>query len=259
MEFQNYKSFGIPPQQMKIFNTSIIPRLSYEKREGLGELIANHILKADFIGVDSVRLLSTAKFVNKLQRAFKLEFSTRIPSKRFFSSFDFYTRPSVMSRTKLSDNVSLLIYHSTASNDEARSHKMRLDSRAFLELHGLNQYHANGEQVELNSKTLEMLNFIFQNKKQAKLLSFDFAFDYREQAQICYDYALEKAPFIAEIPNARPRRQTFKTCLYIQKAQIKDGYQEPLTPLIQNIKIYDKQEKNNLNEPLTRLEFCFLA
>ena len=91
------------------------------------------------------------------------------------------------------------------------------------------------------------------------MLNFDFAFDYREQAQICYDYALEKAPFIAEIPNARPSHQRFKTCLYIQKAQIKDGYQAPLTPLIQNIKLYNKQEKNKLETPLTRLEFCFLA
>lgn len=244
---------------MKIINTYIIPRLSYEKREGLGELIANHILKADFIGIDSVRLLSTAKFVDKLQRAFNLTFTTGIPSKRFFSSFDFYTHPSVMNRTKLSDNVSLLIYHSTASNDEARSHKMRLDSRAFLELHGLNQYHANGEQVELNAKTLEILKYIFKNTKQNTLLNFDLAFDYKEQAQIRYDYALEKAPFIAEIPNARPSHQRFKTCLYIQKAQIKDGYQAPLTPLIQNIKLYNKQEKNKLETPLTRLEFCFLA
>ena len=244
---------------MKIFEKYIKPRFDELKVEGLEYLLNNEIKKADFIGIDSVRLLSTAKFVDKLQRAFKLEFSTRIPSKRFFSSFDFYTRPSVMNRTKLSDNVTLLIYHSTASNDEARSHKMRLDSRAFLELHGLNQYHANGEQVELNAKTLEMLNFIFQNKKQAKLLNFDFAFDYREQAQICYDYALEKAPFIAEIPNARPSHQRFKTCLYIQKAQIKDGYQAPLTPLIQNIKLYNKQEKNKLETPLTRLEFCFLV
>lgn len=244
---------------MKIFNTYIIPRLSYEGAEGLGELIANHILKADFIGVDSVRLLSTAKFIDKLRRAFNLTFTTGIPSKRFFSSFDFYTRPSVMNRTKLSDNVSLLIYHSTASNDEARSHKIRLDSRAFIEFHGLNQYSKDGERVELNAKTLEMLNFIFQNKKQAKLLNFDFAFDYKEQAQICYDYALEKAPFIAEIPNARPSHQRFKTCLYIQKAQIKDGYQAPLTPLIQNIKLYNKQEKNKLETPLTRLEFCFLV
>lgn len=244
---------------MKIFNTYIIPRLSYERAEGLGELISNHIAKPSFIGIDSVRLLSTAKFADKLKNKFNLTFTTGIPSKRFFTQFDFYTRPSVMSRTKLSDNVTLLIYHSTASNDEARSHKMRLDSRAFLELHGLNQYHANGEQVELNAKTLEMLNFIFQNKKQAKLLNFDFAFDYREQAQICYDYALEKAPFIAEIPNARPSHQRFKTCLYIQKAQIKDGYQAPLTPLIQNIKLYNKQEKNKLETPLTRLEFCFLV
>lgn len=244
---------------MKIFNTYIIPRLSYEKSEGLGELIANHILKADFIGIDSIRFLSTAKFAKKLKNRFNLTFTAGIPSKRFFTSFDFYTRPQVMSRTKLSDNVSLLIYHSTASNDEARSHKMRLDSRVFIEFHGLNQYSKDGERVELNAKTLEMLNFIFQNKKQAKLLNFDFAFDYREQAQICFNYALSKAPFLADIPNARPRRQTFKTCLYIQKSQIKDGYQAPLTPLIQNIKIYDKQAKNHLEKPLTRLEFCFLA
>ena len=110
---------------MKIFNTYIIPRLSYERAEGLGELIANHILKADFIGVDSVRLLSTAKFADKLKNKFNLTFTTGIPSKRFFTQFDFYTRPSVMSRTKLSDNVTLLIYHSTASNDEASSHKIR--------------------------------------------------------------------------------------------------------------------------------------
>ena len=244
---------------MKIFEKYIKPRFDELKVEGLEYLLNNEIKKADFIGVDSVRLLSTAKFVDKLQRAFNLTFTAGTPNKRFFSSFDFYTRPQAMSRTKLSDNVTLLIYHSTASNDEARSHKIRLDSRAFLELHGLNQYHANGEQVELNAKTLEILKYIFKNTRQAKLLNFDFAFDYKEQAQICYDYALEKAPFIAEIPNARPSHQRFKTCLYIQKAQIKDGYQAPLTPLIQNIKLYDKQATNHLATPLTRLEFCFLA
>lgn len=242
---------------MKIFNSYIKPRLA--ENNGAEFLINNFINKADFYGVDSVRLLSTAKFADNLKKKFNLTFTAGTPNRRFFSSFDFYTRPQAMSRAKLSDNVTLLIYHSTASNDEARSHKMRLDSRAFIELHGLNQYHANGEQVELNAKTLEMLNFIFQNKKQAKLLNFDFAFDYREQVQICFNYALSKAPFLADIPNARPRRQTFKTCLYIQRAQIKDGYQAPLTPLIQNIKLYNKQEKNKLETPLTRLEFCFLV
>lgn len=244
---------------MKIFNSYIAPRLSDERAEGLSELIANHILKADFIGIDSIRFLSTAKFAKKLKNRFNLTFTAGIPSKRFFTSFDFYTRPSQMLSTKISNNVTLLIYHSTASNDEARSHKMRLDSRAFIELHGLNQYHANGEQVELNTKTQNILKYIFKNKKQNKLLNFDFAFDYREQAQICFNYALLKAPFLANIPNARPRAQTFKTCLYIQKSQIKDGYQSPLTPLIQNVKLYDKKEKNHLEKPLTRLEFCFLV
>ena len=82
---------------MKIFEKYIKPRFDELKVEGLEYLLNNEMKKADFIGIDSVRLLSTAKFVDKLQRAFNLTFTTGIPSKRFFTQFDFYTRPSVMS------------------------------------------------------------------------------------------------------------------------------------------------------------------
>ena len=90
-------------------------------------------------------------------------------------------------------------------------------------------------------------------------MSFDLSFDYRQKCEISFKTALNKAYFLEHIEGAKPKYQAFKTCLYIQKELKKEGYQSPLTPLIQNVKLYDKQEKNKLEKPLTRLEFCFLA
>lgn len=156
--------------------------------------------------------------------------------------------------------IRIIVYSTSILFEDMRNKHKRLDYRLIVELHGFNQYTKNGDKKQINPQAYEIGKYFLKTPRFSKLKAFDYAIDFKEKIPINYQEVIKKIPKLQELD--MPQAQSYKTTLYLQKHAPKFGYQEQLYSFqngaLQRVCIYDKQEKNHLDNPLTRFEFRVL-
>ncbi|MBQ9291661.1 MAG: hypothetical protein IJ211_00140 [Campylobacter sp.] len=259
------------------------------------ENLLNATQKPDLIGVDSLRFFTTANFILKLKRKFNLNLIEKSTNakREIFANLGLYTaKIGTIQSTKLTQKITLQIYHTEQSIKTARKSKKALNSVVVLSLHGLTQYNRHGEIIRHKKAIIDLLTYLLQNatkgkkRKNITLKSFDLAFDYFEfdllqgntpellpnfnrttdhaktelnsdTQKINKSYALAKMPFLKDFSvNFRLYNQT---TLYIQTRT------KPINEYLQKIVLYDKlakskaKDKHPINKKIIRIEYHFLS
>lgn len=222
--------------------------------------------KADLIGIDSLRFITTANFINKLKRKFGIITISHKPTQKekkrlIFDNFDNLTADiNSLQTAKITNKITLQIYHTQSTNLKARKSKKGLNSVFMLNLHGLMQYNTKGAIIRHKKLIDNTFTYILKNatatktRKNITLKSFDLAFDFYENEIINPNYAKSCFEFIGDL---KGDYQNEKGTLYIQKQH------RPLKYPLQKIVIYNKtlkskaKDKAPFKNAINRFEFRF--
>lgn len=156
--------------------------------------------------------------------------------------------------------VRIIAYSNSEIFKSNRSKHRSLNHTIIVELHGFYQYQKDGEQKPISQEATAVKEYFLKTPKFSKLTALDYAFDFKEKLEINHQEAIAKIPMLEKLN--MPHYQKYKTTLYFQKRAPKHGHQPELFSFnngkLQRVCMYDKQEKNSLDHPITRFEFRIL-
>lgn len=251
---------------MKLYHNSSLLQAVFkaigEKNEYFIKENINQFTEPNFNGIDSLRFVITKAFFDKFIEHFDLKFNeTAFNARRHYTLADIFSTqtPKTAFICKVTDKINIYAFYSTDMLNLSRKHKLALNERLLLEIHGLEQYRSEAtEPIKHDRKTRQILNYLLsycdtqKSRNNITLKSFDIALDYFEKCEICKSYAVSKAEYLDYL-NANFKQ--YKTTLYIQTSTRANS--KNINANLQRVKIYDKALKNELKSPLNRFELCF--
>ena len=197
---------------MKLYHNSSLLQSVFkaigEKNEYFIKENINQFKTANFNGIDSLRFIATKAFFDKFTKQCDLKFNETSFNTRHYTLADIFSTqtPKTAFICKVTDRIKIYAYHSTDTLNLSRENKKQLDNFKFLEIHGLQQYQSETtEPIKHGKKTRQILKYLLsfcdtgKSRHNITLKSFDFALDYFEKAEICKDYAIKKAEYLANL------------------------------------------------------------